>query len=224
MVLGFRFTHGRHRGSVLPRIPLIHARDGVRVLAAPPGWKEAAGLGCLVAMLVGLVLIIVFVAHPSRRLDGALSTFVIGAGVFEMARQYFRKRRLRQATLLVRPWPLRLGQRATVRFEKQLRRKASAESLRARLTCVEDATVSGGRYQEVLTATRHETELDTSSARIEPGRIEDAWEIEIPATGLPSFTAKSNRILWRVQTVTRTEGVDVNADFELLVVPEVVQP
>ena len=224
MVLGFRISHRRHRGSVLPRIPLAHSRDGVRVLAAPPGWKEAVGLGCLVAMLVGLVLIIVFVAHPSRQLSGALSTFALAAGVVEMGRQYFRKRRLRQATLLVRPWPLRLGQRATVRFEKQLRRKASVESLRARFTCIEEATLSQGRYQEVLTETRHEAPLDTTDARIEPGHIQDAWEIDVPVTGLPSFTAKSNRILWRVQTVTRTEGIDVNADFELLVLPEIVKP
>ena len=224
MVLGFRIRHRRHHGSVLPRIPVTHSRDGVRVLAAPPGWKEGVGLGCLVAMLVGLVLIIVFVAHPSRRLDGALSTFVLAAGVAGMGRQYFRKRRLRQATLLVRPWPLRLGQRATVRFEKQLRRKASVQSLRARFTCVEEATASSGRDQEVLTARLHEAALDTAAASIEPGHVEDAWEIEIPPTGLPSFTAKSNRILWRVQTVTRTEGIDVNADFELLVLPEIVRP
>ena len=224
MVLGFRYSHRRHRGSVLPRIQVARSSDGVRVLAAPPGRKDAVMLGCLVAMLVGLVLVIVFVAHPSRQLSGAFSTLVIAAGVVEMGRQYFRKRRLLKATLLVRPWPLRLGQRATVRFEKRLRGSTRVDSVRARFTCTEEVIVSSGRDMETLQATLHEIPLDTSAARIHPGRVEDEWEIEIPAAGLPSFTAKSNRILWRVQTVTRTEGVDVNADFEVLVVPEVVKP
>lgn len=220
MILGFRYSHHRHRGSVLPPIPIERADGGVRVLAPRPSWKEGCAFWVLVAMIVGLVLMLVFVAHPSRRLGGAISTVTLSFGIAEMGRRYYTQRRIHRATLLVDPWPLRLGERATVRFEKHLRNRAGIEGVTGRFVCREEATRSGGRHQEIRHSIRHEVVLDTSHAHIEQGRVVDGWEIEIPRSALPSFTVKSNKVQWRIETKTRSNGVEISADFELLVIPE----
>jgi hypothetical protein len=219
MVLGFRYTHNRHRGSVLPKIPLQHSREGVRVVASPPGRKEAVMAGCLIAMMTGLILVLIFVAHPSRQVGGIIPTFAIGVGVFELLRKDYVKRKMQRATLLVRPWPLRLGQTATLTFEKRLRRAATVDALTARFVLFEETKASAGKYESTAKEIRREMPLDCDAATRQPGHVSAQWTVEIPASGLPSFTVKSNRVVWQIETRTRTQGIEVPADFELLVVP-----
>jgi hypothetical protein len=207
---------------VLPRIATQNRADGVRLSAALLTRRELLGFWFLLLFVVAmLVLIVMVAANAARMIEGVVSILLTSGFLFESGRRFLRQRRLRSASLLVPEWPLRLGQRTTVRFEKQLKDGAVAERLHAKLTCTEEIVASSGRDQKKRNAIRYQTELDTSRARIRSGRITDEWEIAIPADGVPSFSVTSNAIRWRVETIAETAGVDVAADFELLVVPEV---
>lgn len=224
MVLGMQLTHRWHRGSVLPRVPLERSAEGVRVIAATTGWKDALNFWVpAVFLALFIAVIVVFATGRARQLQGVLAIGFAGVGLAEIGRRYFRQRRLQRATLLVRRWPLRLGERTEVRFAKRLKKNAAVDRVTARLACVEEATLSSGRYQEVRRAVRYERPLDTSRAIIEPGSVRDEWTLEIPADAVPSFAAKSNQVRWLVEAITASDGVDVAAEFELVVIPEVAR-
>lgn len=208
----------------MPRIPVQRTAHGTRVVAEVTGWKDALGFWFLASLLLGVAILVVAVAsNPGRQLEALLS--LAGGGVFvaEMGRRYFRQRRLERATLLVRPWPLRLGESATVRFEKRLKKHAAVDAVSARLICIEETVTSSGRDQAVKREIRFELPLDTTAARIDGRTVRDEWHFEIPDTGLPSFAVKSNKIQWRVETITECGGAPVEAGFELLVIPEVAR-
>ena len=193
-------------------------------MAEVTGWKGALGFWSFATFFIAFAVFIVAMAtNASRQLEALLSLAGGGALVAEMGRRYFRQRRLERATLLVRPWPLRLGQRATVRFEKRLKKHAAVDAVSARLVCIEEAVASSGRHQTVKREIRFELPLETSAARIEGRTVRDEWQFEIPHTELPSFAVKSNKIQWRVETITECGGTPVAADFELLVIPEVAR-
>jgi hypothetical protein len=224
MVLGFRLSHRRHRGSVLPRVPVQRTPQGTRVVAEVTGWKDALGFWFLATLFIGVAILVVAVTKsPSRQLEFFLSLAGSGVLVAETGRRYFRQRRLERATLLVRPWPLRLGDRATVGFENRLKKNAAVEMVSARLVCIEEAVVSSGRDQAVQREIRFEVALDTTAARTDGRTVRDEWQFEIPDTGLPSFAVKSNKIQWRVETITACAGTPVTAEFELLIIPEVAR-
>lgn len=53
--------------------------------------------------------------------------------------------------------------------------------------------------------------------------MEEEWTIPIPPTLPPSFEVPSNAVRWRLTTMLTTSGVEVPADFTLLVIPEVAE-
>jgi hypothetical protein len=138
--------------------------------------------------------------HPNKQMRAATSAVSFALMAWPLARVYFRQRRLKHATLTVRPWPIRLGDRVETTFHS-----IPAAPVTAKLVCVEEATISGGKYEEKKHSVRFEQDLQS-------------WDFEIPRFGIPSFAVKSNRVRWVVRTVI--DG-DITADFELLVIPEV---
>jgi hypothetical protein len=225
MAFGLRLTHRLHRGSVLPRMrKASRTDDGFCIVAGGDRLKNAAVFWSLVAFLL-MCAALITVAHDL--VQGAAYLVIVGVGTAsvlgEMARRHFRQLNLRRATLVVRPWPLRLGGTATARFDKRLRQRAKIDSLSATLVCVEETIRSGGRDQTISRQRTVEIPLDTSNARIGEWRIVDDWKLEIPRHALPSFSVKSNSVKWLIETTTCTSGVDIGAEFELHVVPEVVE-
>lgn len=207
MVLGFRYSHHLHRGSVLPRIAVTRTPDGMQLLAARPGWKDVALLIMLISFLTLFLWFLISDPLRNRRQADAVSGILFAAGMLsEYGRRYLRQRRLEYATLVVRPWPIRLGQTVTTKF-----RSKPLTLVSAKLVCVEEARVSRGKYETVKHATRLELDFDAST---------DQWTFDIPREGLPSLAVGSNKVQWMVKTMLEGECV---ADFELLVVPQVAK-
>lgn len=198
MVLGFRLTHGLHRGSVLPKIAGQRTRGGMKLSAAKPKKSEMIIAGSFA--LLFLVWALWPGLHPNKQIEAAGAAVSFALTALPLARVYFRQRRLRHATLTVRPWPIRLGDHVETTF-----RSIPALPVAARLVCVEEATISSGKYEEKKHSVRFEQELQS-------------WDFEIPRFGIPSFAVKSNRVRWLVRTVIDGE---ITADFELLVIPEI---
>ena len=185
-----------HRGSVLPRVDVKRTAEGTLVHALRPTSGEVGEL-----VLVGIALLI-FLGAAFAPKGGVLAQGfrALNAGAvlmtfLAMLAHYLRRRRLFKGTLLVRPWPIRLGGEVTVKYRAMLKKSATVSSLTAKLQCAEEVVIG----------------------------IEEEWTIPIPPTLPPSFEVPSNAVRWRLTTVLTTSSGDVPADFTLLVIPEVAE-
>jgi len=159
--------------------------------------------------------------HPDMRaVSFTVSTFFLfSAGMT----QYLIRRRLKRASLLVRPWPIRLGDEIEVKFRATLRNASPVTAIAAKLECVEEATKGSGRYKEVKRETLLSIDLPAPVVKAAGERkVTESWKVAIPASSPPSLTIPSNTVRWLLKTAITTEDVEVPATFELLVVPEVV--
>ena len=159
----------------------------------------------------------------SHRVDGraislTISTYLLlAAGV----QQYLVRRRLRRAALLVRPWPIRLGDDIEVKFRATLQKSTAISSVAAKLQCVEEVTIGSGKYQRKEHATLFAIDLPCVARPAGDRRVTESWTATVPDRFPPSFFVRHNVVRWQVITLVTTDGVDVPASFELLVLPEV---
>jgi hypothetical protein len=142
-------------------------------------------------------------------------------GFLGMLSHYRRRRRLFKGTLLVRPWPIRLGGEVTLKYRAMLKKSAPISSLVAKLRCAEDVTIGSGRYQEKKSAPLFELELQCSNH--ERRVVEEEWTVAIPPTHPPSFEVPGNSVRWGLTTMLTTSGVEIPAEFTLVVIPEVAE-
>jgi hypothetical protein len=142
-------------------------------------------------------------------------------GFLGMLSHYLRRRRLFKGTLLVRPWPIRLGGEITMKYRAMLKKSAPVSSLAAKLQCAEDVTIGRGKYQQKKIAPLYELELQCS--KHERRVVEEEWTFAIPPTLPPSFEVPCNAVRWRLTTMLTTSGVEIPADFTLLVIPELAE-
>ena len=211
-----------HRGSVLPRVDVRRTAEGTLVHAQRPTSADVKelvlyGIGCLMFLGAALVSKGGLAAQLFRALNAAGVLF----GFLGMLAHYLRRRRLFRATLLVRPWPIRLGGDVTMRYRAMLKKSAPVSSLVAKLRCSEEVIIGGGKHLEKKGSALYELDLQCSAH--ERRVVEEEWTVPIPPTVPPSFEVPCNAVRWRVTTMLTTEGVEVPADFTLLVIPEVVE-
>ena len=208
-----------HRGSVLPQIETSRTVGGtyVRAFQTPGGMREVLLYGFAFVSVLSVAFL------PKGGVLSHVALLVQAAGFFAaffgLLTTYLRRRRLFRATLLVRPWPIRLGATVEARFRAMVHRSAPISTLTAKLRCAEEITIGYGRDEVKRSAVAYEFELPCSKQ--ERQIVEESWTFTIP-TNLPaSFVVPSNRLEWRVNATLTTKGVDVPADFLLLVIPEV---
>jgi hypothetical protein len=209
MVLGFRMAHAKHRGSVLPFIPVSRERGKTKLRLERVGWKDVliiVGLSFLFLVVIGVVLATFQARRPLSGIGLLLGT--VGMIAY-YGNRYNRLHRLQSVALLIRRWPLRLGESVEVTFRSRLNRPG----VKAKLVCVEETRHSMGKYEERKSATRFELDLDTRS---------NEWQFVIPTGEPPSLAVMSNRVRWALQATITLDGQDFPAEFELLVVPEEV--
>jgi len=210
-----------HRGSVLPRVVAKHTPEGTVVHAPRP---TASDVGTLVLYAV-VFLIFLATALGSRagavQLFRALNAGGVLLGFLGMLGYYLRRRRLFKATLLVSQWPIRLGGEVTVKYRAMLKKSAPVSSLAAKLLCTEDVIIGGGRTVEKKSGVVYE--LDLQCSKHERRVVEEEWTFALPPTLPASFDVPCNAVRWRLTTVLTTSGVDVPADFTLVVIPEIAE-
>ena len=210
-----------HRGSVLPRVAVKHTADGTLVQALRPTSRDVGelvlyGIGFLIFLAAALLS-----RGGAAQLFKALNAGGVLLGFLGMLAYYLRRRRLFKATLLVRHWPIRLGGDVTVKYRAMLKKSAPVSSLAAKLLCTEDVIIGRGRSVEKKSGVLYEIDLQCS--KHERRVVEEEWTFALPPTLPASFDVACNAVRWRLTTVLTTSGVDVPADFTLLVIPEIAE-
>ena len=210
----------KHRGSVLPRIDVERTKEGVLLRASRPG---AAYVRELVLYGIAFLIFLAVAFVPRGGTLGQIARLLNAVGIFNlflaMLTGFLRSRRIFKATILLRSWPLRLGDNVDATFRAMLRKGAQVTSLNAKLQCTEHVTIGHGREQTKRSSVVYELDLLCTSA---PRRIvEESWSLPIAASLPASFVVPHNRVEWRVVATLTTEDVEIPAEFTLLVIPEV---
>jgi len=208
-----------HRGSVLPTIP-TKRRDGQTVLTATrTSWKEVAVLLFLVAgVAANARFALMDTLDLTDRMESAFSCVGALLGAIALRFEYKRRSPLRAASLRFRSWPIRLDEEITVQLRASLRKRAEISQVLAKVACCEEVT----NLRTFKNAIRYEAEAPPSSQDIQGSHVTAEWTFRIPAYEPPSLVVPLNAMRWRfLITIIKTDGDDVLADFELLVVPEV---
>jgi len=203
-----------HRGSVLPRVFVERTREGTLLRAALPTGADLRGV-----IVYGIAFLAVFAVAflPKGGISGQIARFTQAAAFFSVffgaLTTYLRRRRLFRATLLLPHWPLHLGDTVQARFRAMLKKSARVTEVAAKLQCVENVVIGGGRDVRKPTAVIYE--LDLPCAKSERQVIDEEWTLTIPA-GLPtSYDVALSKVEWRVTALLG----EVPADFLLLVTP-----
>lgn len=210
-----------HRGSVLPRVAVKHTAEGTVVQALRPTSRD---VGELVLYGIGFLIFgatAVFSRGGAAQLFRALNAGGVLLGFLGMLSYYLRRRRLFRGTLLVDQWPIRLGGDVTMKYRAMLKKSAPVSSLAAKLLCTEDVILSSGRSVEKRSGVLYELELQCT--KHERRVVEEEWTVALPPTLPASFEVPCNAVRWRLATVLTTSGVDVPADFTLVVIPEIAE-
>lgn len=126
--------------------------------------------------------------------------------------------KLHNPTLVVEHWPLRLGQKTRLRFERKGKNGTAIERVGAKLVLREVA-----RYR-VGTDTRTVTEdVFEKNLGVEPGTgvlTKCEFVLELPRDQAASFHSSHNRLEWHVELTMIYPGGKDDSSFELLVLPE----
>jgi hypothetical protein len=195
-----RITHRYHRGSVLPKIDAQLTPDGgAQILAARASTKDIviatlAGIGGAVSVWAAVWGEL----DVASAIESGISAF-LGLSLFAVfMKSYLERRRLHHAALLIRPWPLRLGETATARLHVVVDGGT------------ETTVRSQGKYADTTTTSLYSALL--------PAQTE--WTFTLPIYSPPSLSVESNEVSWELNTIVRHNDVEIPVSFELLVIPE----
>lgn len=172
--------------------------------------------------------------------DGDRGMVALGVGMMVLAVgsaslglwPFFQKMRKRRALALgglaLPRWPLRLGESVQVSLENQAA-DLSPNLVSARLVCREEVRGLADHVGRIPTprapATMHR---EVRSIDVEfHGPDEHSLRtghlyLHVPPEAAPTFVARSNKVLWELNVRVDSQGVEREATFPLLVIPEVV--
>ena len=215
-----RGNHPPYLRSVLPRIAVTPTAEGTRLTVVGAGSRQAWQL-VYYASLAAIAVAMPILAHKVSQGMRSFALAISLAAMFSAAlTEYLRRRRLRRATLVVRPWPIKFGAPVEARFRIFMRSGAPVSSLAAKVECVEEVTIGTGRDASHKRSTRYEAALDCVH-QSDRRHMTATWNFAVPEEYPQSLAVPSNKVTWRLIATVSTDGVDIPVTFELLVVPEV---
>jgi hypothetical protein len=216
-------THGVHRGSVLPKISVTHSRGTTILGAKPVTWFEVVGIVvCVVAVALNAYVVTLDVYDLERRIEAGTAVVTSLLLAIILWRHYRSRAPLQWASLRFRHWPLRLGQEVRAELRGSLE-GAPVSHVAATLECREEVHTGRGDMGTTKNAIRYAIELVPPDRDVEGTHLTARWTFTIPPDQPPSLVVQSNVVRWRLLIrITTSEGTEVPADFELLVLPEVV--
>ena len=156
--LGFLFGRGVHRpyfGSVLPRIPTTRGAGWTGLTVSGAGTIDVlrlVGYGAVIVLAVSVPVLTHKIAQGSRAFAFGFSIALMFAAALN---EYLRRHRLRRATLVVHPWPIKFGAPVEARFRLFMRGGAPVSALDAKLECVEQVAIGVGRDAEHRRSVRY---------------------------------------------------------------------
>ena len=222
--LGFlvgRGVHGPYFGSVLPRIAARPAAGGTGLSVSGAGTLDVwrlVGYAALIMLAVGVPVLTHKIAEGARAFAFAFSVALMFAAALN---EYLRRHRLRRATLVVHPWPIKFGTPVEAHFRIFMREAAPVSTLVAKLECVEEVTIGFGRNAQHRRSTRYEAALDCVH-QTDRRHVIAVWTFVVPEEYPQSLAVPSNKVTWRIAATVTTDHVEMPVTFDLLVLPEVV--
>ncbi len=203
-----------HRGSVLPRVHTERNAGGTLLRAIVPGHREMKEIILIgIALLIFIACAVIPKGGPTAMLVRGLQAAAVFLTFLAALHRYVTGRRLARATLTFKRWPLRLGETVPVRFRAMLRKSQHVSEVAAKLQCVEQVLIGGGRYQENPSNVLYE--VDLPCAKEQRRVIDEEWTFAIPADLPPSLDVRMSKVEWRVSAMLG----EVPANFLLLVTP-----
>ena len=216
----FRRTRAYHKGSVLPAVRPARVQGGFRLSIDRTGSMHHIALWLLSAALAVNAYVLYVLWTGDRDPVLLLRTGTTAPLLLAMIVATVRSRRLRRASLVLRRWPLRLGEEVQAEMRAYLKHEATSVS--ARLDCTEVAQTHAASKME---STRSETIFGVDLAPAEWGArghiLTATWRFTVPPGMPPSFDVIANKIRWQLAATIVAGDVDVPVSFDLVVVPDV---
>ncbi len=223
-VFDFWWLRGYHTGSVLPRISGTRIGHEMRLTVDRTGTAEMWGMGCGFAVLfVGVTLALMDLIHGGKNAGNDIQMLFLGGALYAAFTKIVQRRRFRKGTLILRPWPIRLGSDVDAKLNAFVRNEAAVTRVGATIECIEEATKGTGKYQERKASTVFSLNLPPSARQRNRKVLSAAWTFNIPAECPASFQVRGKRLRWRLVTTIPTDVGETSAEFELLVIPEVAR-
>ena len=222
LLFGGRGVHPPYFGSVLPRIAATRAAGGTGLTVSGAGTSDVlrlVGYGALIVLAVGIPVLTHKIAQGSRAFAFGFSIALMFAAAFN---EYLRRHRLRRATLVVHPWPIKFGAPVEAHFRIFMRDGAPVSTLAAKLECVEEVMIGFGRDAQRKRSTRYEAALDCVH-QTDRRHVTATWTFVVPEEYPQSLAVPSNKVTWRLTATVTTDHVEVPVTFDLLVLPEVAR-
>jgi hypothetical protein len=215
-----RGRHGPYFGSVLPRIPTTRGAGWTGLTVSGAGTLDVlrlVGYGATIVIVVSLPVLAHKIAQGFRAFAFGFSVSLMFAAALS---EYLRRHRLRRATLVIHPWPIKFGATVEAHFRIFMRGGAPVSALAAKLECVEEVTIGSGRDAQHRKSTPYEAALDCVH-QTDRRHVTAAWTFVVPEGHPQSLAVPSNKVTWRLAVTVTTDHVEVPVNFDLLVVPEV---
>lgn len=225
MALSFAVAYNRCMTTYEPPLPKIAPQRGVSgfLLVDKSDGKVAIFLVFYSAIWLSCsgFAFFAFVGNvaelPAKILTGLV--VLIGLGLIVLTvKRIMVARKLAPPSLTLSQWPVRLGGRCKVRFERRTKDGTKFTSVEGALVLVESATYRVGTDTRTVTKDVWSTPLVPRPAQGDAVRAE--WDLEPPVDGPPSFEAPRNRLRWEVRMISAYEGGQDDSSFEVLVLPE----
>jgi len=225
--------------AVQPAVRWRPAGSGVALFSEPRRSGQSAilliiGLLVLVLSLAagGLVVAIgaagAVASGPSGALVAAALGTAVGSGMAVLGgRPLWTSSTLAHGELFMARMPLRLGDSAVVQFSQRRRSGAEIAKITATLVLRERVRYSTGRNGH-WTDRRDAWSVELEVARPDDpisagGRLRGAWFVRVPTDKPASFVSEHNALEWLVViSATTVRGRDLDTEFQLPVLPEIV--
>jgi hypothetical protein len=223
-VFDFWWLRGYHTGSVLPRIAGKRIGNEMRLTIDRTGTAEMWGMGCGFAIFFfGVILALNDLIHGGKNAGSDIQMLLLGGALYAALMKIVQRRRFRKGTLILRPWPIRLGTEVDAKLNAFVRNEASVTQVGATIECIEEATKGMGKNKERKASPVFSLDLPPSPRHRNRKVLSAAWTFNLPPECPASFQVRGKRLQWRLVTTIPTDAGETSAAFDLLVVPEVAR-
>ncbi len=214
---GYRLhVEGETRSSVFNRaigFAAAAVAAAVFILSGRPALSEFMGKGSFL-LLVGvfcfaaLAAFALFVKAP------------VGAYVRYVS-AFWQFQNFGGADCVVKPWPLRLGDEATLRFFRAKRQRIAVERVEAFIQIVERYVSSDSQGSSWSSVPRARIALEDAPLPLTGQPLRCEWKVQIPAYEAPSLFMQECEIRWEFCVTLHSAESATASTFPLLVVAEV---
>lgn len=134
--------------------------------------------------------------------------------------------KLKPGEVILRTYPLRMGESCRLRYRRQLRNGSTRKpgKITAKWLCYEWVQYRQGKNTKTVTHTLWETDLPEKTVSSWTKQLEYYGQVQVLTDGPPSFDAANNQVRWELQVTVNLPGVPKDTSyFRFKILPEVLK-